>query len=639
MNEDGRHLSSVGLLGGDNPEGEADTAPCKGGPFSALTPSMWPAKGVRSEADEASEDEEFDEFGFKVDVEDGPEQSSSKLLSTPFKDNSQQRLRWLAHLEFAQTSAKTSSPRPKKIGTSKDDCSVPSQSNTGSNAANKSGGGPDKSLGQKGPLAWDTMVEGITRTNKLRSMVREGIPHSLRPYVWLRLAGAMQKKTSSEIAYKQIVRASSNDHLVTSRQIEKDLLRTLPGHVCFNTKEATGVPRLRRILRGVAWLYPDIGYCQGMGMIAATLLLIMEEEDAFWMMVAIVEDFLPPSYYSPSLIGVQADQLVLRGLIASHLPALDTLLQEHDIELSLITLNWFLTLYSSVLHVRLIMRIWDLFLFDGSKILFQVAIGLLKMYEEELLSADNSAEIFNTLSTIPARVDDIDKVLIEMEMTNSITDMIIEDNRRRHVTVLVSERGTWAEDRNQNNEENTRGRLIKRTIKRSQSVMGILTCTGGYSKQVENYRAKNIKQTEVLITLRDTILRVGNYFYTADPNCMPEDPEFLDELQADYSPQSHARDHEIYMSISRSKRKRARAILDFERKDDDELGFRKNDIVTIISQKDDHCWIGELGGHQGWFPAKLVDVLDERSKEYSFAGKAFKICTKKDPSLSVFFSN
>ena len=50
------------------------------------------------------------------------------------------------------------------------------------------------------------------------------------------------------------------------------------------------------------------------------------------------------------------------------------------------------------------------------------------------------------------------------------------------------------------------------------------------------------------------------------------------------------------MSISRSKRKRARAILDFERREDDELGFRKNDLITIISQKDDHCWIGELNG-------------------------------------------
>ena len=110
-----------------------------------------------------SEDEEFDEFGFKLDVEDGPEQCSSKLLSTPFKDNPQQRLRWLAHLEFAQTSK--SSPRPKKVGTSKDDCSVTQCNNK---STMKSRGHDGQTSGQKGPLAWDTMVEGITRTNKLR---------------------------------------------------------------------------------------------------------------------------------------------------------------------------------------------------------------------------------------------------------------------------------------------------------------------------------------------------------------------------------------------------------------------------------------------------------------------------------------
>ena len=37
--------------------------------------------------------------------------------------------------------------------------------------------------------------------------------------------------------------------------------------------------------------------------------------------------------------------------------------------------------------------------------------------------------------------------------------------------------------------------------------------------------------------------------------------------------------------MNRKKRKRAKAILDFERNDDDELGFRTNDIITIISQK------------------------------------------------------
>lgn len=31
---------------------------------------------------------------------DGPEQCSSKLLSIPFTEDPQQRLKWLAHLEF-----------------------------------------------------------------------------------------------------------------------------------------------------------------------------------------------------------------------------------------------------------------------------------------------------------------------------------------------------------------------------------------------------------------------------------------------------------------------------------------------------------------------------------------------------------
>jgi len=44
-------------------------------------------------------------------------------------------------------------------------------------------------------------------------------------------------------------------------------------------------------------------YCQGTGTIVACLLLLLEEEDAFWIMVTIVEDLLPASYYSSTLIG------------------------------------------------------------------------------------------------------------------------------------------------------------------------------------------------------------------------------------------------------------------------------------------------------------------------------------------------
>lgn len=65
--------------------------------------------------------------------------------------------------------------------------------------------------------------------------------------------------------------------------------------------------------------------------VVSCLLLFLEEEDALWMMCALIEDLLPPSYFSSTLLGVQTDQRVLRQLIVQYLPRLDRLLQEHDI--------------------------------------------------------------------------------------------------------------------------------------------------------------------------------------------------------------------------------------------------------------------------------------------------------------------
>lgn len=79
------------------------------------------------------------------------------------------------------------------------------------------------------------------------------------------------------------------------------------------------------------------------------------------------------------ILGIQADQRVLRNLVNNYLPDIDSVLVQHDIELSLITLNWFLSLFSSVVHMKILLRIWDLFLCDGSIVLFQITLGMLKI--------------------------------------------------------------------------------------------------------------------------------------------------------------------------------------------------------------------------------------------------------------------
>ncbi|KAK5639179.1 hypothetical protein RI129_011671 [Pyrocoelia pectoralis] len=548
--------------------------PSPGGPFSALTPSMWPqdimVKLTVVPDDPNSQPEyRFDEFGFRVDEEDGPEQSSNKLLGIPFVENAQHRLQWVAHLEFSHN---------KEVS----------------------------------DLTWDKVEMQLPRTDKLRTMVRAGIPHSLRPQMWMRLSGALNKKQQSEMNYKEIVRLSSSDSLMTSKQIEKDLLHTMPTNACFSHITSTGIPRLRRILRGLAWLYPDIGYCQGMGMIVASLLLLLEEEDAFWIMVTVVEDLLPASYYSSTLIGIQADQRVLHTLISNYLPEVDEVLKNHDIELSLITSHWFLTLFASVVHMKILLHIWDLFFFSGSLVLFQVTLGMLKMKEPYLKTLENSAQIFNALSDIPGDIDDVDKLLeVSLQVANSLNEVMIETYRRRHLAYLMADQGALV-----GNPEAVpnlpKQHLARRQIKKSKSVIQLLL----FNENNENdIKSKNIKQTELLVDLREGILQIARHFIQLEPKL---NSEVL--LVADYSMESHTADHANYINVSKNRKRRAKALLDFERHDDDELGFRKNDIITIISQKDEHCWIGELNGLRGWFPAKFVELLDERSKQYSSAG-------------------
>lgn len=547
-----------------------------GGPFSALIPSMVPQEILvklnnTKETEDPNEQPEFrfDEFGFRVEEEDGPEPVSNKLLSTPFIEDPQQRLMWIAYLEFTHNT-------------------------------------------EVGDLTWDKVQPRLLRTEKLNNMIRAGIPHSLRPQIWMRLSGALEKKLNSDVSYKEIVRASSNDHLMVSRQIEKDLLRTLPSNVCFSLPQGTGIARLRRVLRGIGWLYPDLGYCQGVSVIAAVFLLLLEEEDAFWLLCAIVEDLLPASYYTPSLIGVQADQRVLRQLLVNFLPSVDTLLRDHDIELSLIALPWFVTLFTSVLHIRVLLRVWDLFFCEGSVAIFRIALAMIRSHEPQLRELQNSADIFNALSDLPRTIHEVDELLdVAYSLAGSFSDVTLDSYRRRHLAYLMSDRGTLV-----GNPESAanlpKQHLSRRKVKTSRPLLQMLLF--GDEEDQDDMRSKNIRQTEVLVDLREAVLQIGRHFQLSDARLahLP--------LTPDYSMESHTQDHEIYAGVMRSKKRRAKALLDFERHDDDELGFRKNDVITVISQKDEDCWIGELNGLRGWFPAKFVQLLDERSKQYSSAG-------------------
>lgn len=62
--------------------------------------------------------------------------------------------------------------------------------------------------------------------------------------------------------------------------------------------------------------------------------------------------------------------------------------------------------------------------------------------EEELIESENSASIFNTLSDIPAQMEDAELLLGEaMRLAGSLTDVAVETQRRKHLAYLIADQG------------------------------------------------------------------------------------------------------------------------------------------------------------------------------------------------------
>ena len=50
------------------------------------------------------------------------------------------------------------------------------------------------------------------------------------------------------------------------------------------------------------------------------MLLLMDEEETFWLLATCTDTILPPDYYTPSMVGANVDHLVLCELIKTQLP-------------------------------------------------------------------------------------------------------------------------------------------------------------------------------------------------------------------------------------------------------------------------------------------------------------------------------
>ncbi|KKZ66829.1 hypothetical protein EMCG_07434 [[Emmonsia] crescens] len=206
-------------------------------------------------------------------------------------------------------------------------------------------------LGTKGKV-------GRAKWREFRSLVIGGIPVAYRAKIWSECCGASAMRVPGY--YDDLVKGNMNPDadLSVVAQIEMDIHRTLTDNVFF--RKGPGVQKLNEVLLAYSRRNPDVGYCQGMNLIAGSLLLIMPTaEDAFWVLASLIENILPAHYYDHGLLASRADQQILRQYVSEILPKLSTHLDELGIELEALTFQWFLSAFTDCLSAEALYRVWD----------------------------------------------------------------------------------------------------------------------------------------------------------------------------------------------------------------------------------------------------------------------------------------
>ncbi|KAH3942282.1 hypothetical protein HBI56_194290 [Parastagonospora nodorum] len=243
----------------------------------------------------------------------------------------------------------------------------------------------------------------LIRQPTFHKLIRVGLPNRLRGEMWELTSGAFFLRLQNPNQYTQTLQKFSGRESLAIDEIEKDLNRSLPEYPGFQSEE--GIGRLRRVLTAYSWTNEEVGYCQAMNIVVAALLIYMSEPQAFFLL-SVLCDRLLPGYYSQTMYGTLLDQKVFESLVEKTMPILWDHLVKSDVQLSVVSLPWFLSLYINSMPLIFAFRVLDVFFLEGPKVLFQIGLAILRINGEELLDATDDGAFISVLKSYFSRLDE-----------------------------------------------------------------------------------------------------------------------------------------------------------------------------------------------------------------------------------------
>ncbi|GAA5795789.1 hypothetical protein HPULCUR_001151 [Helicostylum pulchrum] len=292
---------------------------------------------------------------------------------------------------------------------------------------------------------WHAMTDryGFLNDNynlDITQRVYKGIPDCWRGEAWYYLVTDRLRNTSSDCELRSTYRELLSKESPYERQIDLDIPRTLRDHIMFKQRYGSGQRALFNVLRAFASYDEEVGYCQGMTNIAATILMYCEEEKAFLILVHMfLRDGLH-NLYIPGFPILMESFFIQERLLKRYMPKLYNHLADLGLSSDIYSTRWYITLFAGgVVRYHTLMRIWDAYFLCGYDLFFFVAITLLKNYESRLLASDMDTcmTLLGSTMSVPDDNSFIKHVqkLFDKNVRNGTVDKLRQEYQEKHTTI------------------------------------------------------------------------------------------------------------------------------------------------------------------------------------------------------------
>ncbi|NXF82527.1 US6NL protein, partial [Sclerurus mexicanus] len=267
--------------------------------------------------------------------------------------------------------------------------------------------------------------EKYKNSDKFHRRIYKGIPLQFRGQVWSLLLDVPKMKEEMKDLYNKLKwQARGCSSFI--RQIDLDVNRTYRDHIMFRDRYGVKQQSLFHVLAAYSIYNSEVGYCQGMSQITALLLMYMNEEDAFWALVKLLSG---PKH---AMHGMEFH--VFQGkcflwtvqgttwIFVSGFKRLHSLQDSQDMPTSLYTTKWFFQCFLDRTPFTLSLRIWDIYILEGERILTAMSYTILKLHRKHLMKLQMEELVKFLQETLAKDFFYEDDFVIE-QLQNSIAEL------------------------------------------------------------------------------------------------------------------------------------------------------------------------------------------------------------------------